>query len=360
MSALQSYLVESLDFVNSRPRYPNYAEEGQDFPLKFQSCFPDKTRSTYKIIHGPVICRDFLGDVACSLFFKNSSSIYGFEANVVPELSGGWRTELSFLLKFPSPDNRRFFETNLSTVLSGFNLSIPMRLVSSLNTEEDELIINLGQNVSPVGLSLLTWLFKIAARDLQSNSECMLALYARTPSKFLELYAQAFPGKEARYIERIDPFVFDALVPSIFDYSASACGFTYLEKFRNNISFLHNNSGFFSQFNKSLYSSDESLLCRRLFGTVLDKMGQKAPFKFSPLTNEELLKLVPPGYGFSILGNFFIISESGDFVPHRFNKIKSGASSFSWENVTLTAEGPQPLTEAIIEDHEDEEEDEGI
>ena len=91
-------------------------------------------------------------------------------------------------------------------------------------------------------------------------------------------------------------------------------------------------------------------------------MGQKAPFKFSPLTNEELLKLIPPGYGFSILGNFFTISESGDFVPHRFNKIKTGASSFSLESVTMTNTGPQVLPEANFESFvaEEEDEDEGV
>ena len=299
---MQSELVDYIDVITTEPSYPHYAEEYQDFPVKFQSAFPDKSRGTYKIIHGPVICRDFLGDVAVSLQFNLKSSIYGFSVDVQNQKGKEFRNELALVLTFPSPESKKSFENNVNPLLYCFGISLSYAVINSLNLPDNQLIVSFGRNISPVGLSLLTWLFKIAAKPLEQNKKVYDAILSRNVELFLKLYVSAFPGKEANYISRVSPQTFAAFVPGIIDYAIGRFGFTYLQDKKSNISFVHNNTGFFAQFSDKVYGSDEPLILRRIFGTMAKAVEISVPFSFTPLSTEEILKYLPPNFGLIIAG----------------------------------------------------------
>lgn len=355
---MQSELVEYIDVITTEPSYPHYAEEHQDFPVKFQSAFPDKSRGTYKIIHGPVICRDFLGDVAVSLQFNLKSSIYGFSVDVQNQKGKEFRNELALVLTFPSPESKKSFENNVNPLLYCFGISLSYAVINSLNLPDDQLIVNFGRNISPVGLSLLTWLFKIAAKPLEQNKKVYDAILSRNVELFLKLYIEAFPGKEANYISRVSPQTFAAFVPGIIEYAVGRHGFTYLQDKKSNISFVHNNTGFFSQFSDKVYGSDEPLILRRIFGTFAKAVEIPVPFSFTPLSVEEILKYLPTYFGLIIAGKSVYVDEEGNITTESnldYLKAKPGAGA----GLNFTDDVPQTIeveeVDSFEEDHEDDE-----
>lgn len=357
---MQSELVEYIDVITTEPSYPRYNEEHQDFPVKFQSAFPDKSRGTYKIIHGPVICRDFLGDVAVSLQFNLKSSIYGFSVDVQNQKGKEFRNELALVLTFPSPESKKSFENNVNPLLYCFGISLSYAVINSLNLPDNQLIVNFGRNISPVGLSLLTWLFKIAAKPLEQNKEVYDAVLSRNVELFLKLYIEAFPGKEANYISRVSPQTFAAFVPGIIDYAVGRFGFTYLQDKKSNISFVHNNTGFFSQFSDKVYGSDEPLILRRIFGTFAKAVEIPVPFSFTPLSVEEILKYLPPDFGLIIAGKSVYVDEEGNITT----KTKSNldylkAKQVAEVGLNFTEDVPQEIeaegVDSFEEDHEEDE-----
>ena len=350
---MQSELVEYIDVITTEPSYPHYAEEHQDFPVKFQSAFPDKSRGTYKIIHGPVICRDFLGDVAVSLQFNLKSSIYGFSVDVQNQKGKEFRNELSLVLTFPSPESKKSFENNVNPLLYCFGINLSYAVINSLNLPDNQLIVSFGRNISPVGLSLLTWLFKIAAKPIEQNKKVYDAVLSLNVELFLKLYVEAFPGKEANYISRVSPQTFAAFVPGIIDYAVGRFGFTYLQDKKSNISFVHNNTGFFAQFSDKVYGSDEPLILRRIFGTLAKAVEIPVPFSFTPLSTEEILKYLPPDFGLIIAGKIVYVDEEATITT----KTKS---KFDFLKAKQVAEVGLNFTEEVAldsseEDHEDDE-----
>jgi len=347
----QTELVDFIDIIYSQNRYPTYAEEHQDFPIKFQSAFPDKSRGTYKIIHGPVICRDFLGDVAVSLQFNLNSSIYGFSVDAQNQRGKEFRNELSLVLTFPSPESKKSFENNVNPLFYCFGISLSYAVINSLTLPDNQLIVNFGRNISPVGLSLLTWLFKIAAKPLEQNKKVYDAILSRNVELFLKLYVEAFPGKEASYISRVSPQTFAAFVPGIIDYAVGRFGFTYLQDKKSNISFVHNNTGFFAQFSDKVYGSDEPLILRRIFGTLAKAIEIPVPFSFTPFSVEEILKYLPPDFSLIIAGKFVYVDEEANITT----KTKS---NFDFLKAKQVAEVGLNFTEEVAldsseEDHEE-------
>lgn len=306
----QTELVDFIDIIYSQEKYPIYAEEHQDFPVKFQSAFPDKSRGTYKIIHGPVICRDFLGDVAVSLQFNLKSSIYGFSVDAQNQRGKEFRNELALVLTFPSPESKKSFENNVNPLLYCFGINLSYAVINSLNLPDNQLIVNFGRNISPVGLSLLTWLFKIAAKPLQDNPDIIRSIEIRDLQSFLKLYVENFPGKEASYIQRVSLETFMFFVPGIIEYAIGPYGFTYLDSKKDQISFVHNCTGFFSQFCDKAYDPD-NLILRRIFGTFTKALNVPVTYNFTPLSVEQLYKYIPPGRGLIIAGRSTTITEEG-------------------------------------------------
>lgn len=357
----QTELVDFIDIIYSQEKYPTYAEEHQDFPVKFQSAFPDKSRGIYKIIHGPVICRDFLGDVAVSLQFNLKSSIYGFSVDAQNQRGKVFRNELALVLTFPSPESKKSFENNVNPLLYCFGISLlSYTVINSLNLPDNQLIVNFGRNISPVGLSLLTWLFKIAAKPLEQNKKVYDAVLSRNVELFLKLYIEAFPGKEASYISRVSPQTFAAFVPGIIEYAIGRFGFTYLQDKKSNISFVHNNTGFFAQFSDKVYGSDEPLILRRIFGTFAKAVEIPVPFSFTPLSVEEILKYLPPDFGLMIAGKFVYINQETNIVTNSkskfdFLKVKKVAEV----GLNFTEDVPQEIeaeeVDSFEEDHEEDE-----
>lgn len=306
----QTELVDFIDIIYSQEKYPTYAEEHQDFPVKFQSAFSDKARGAYKVTHGPVICRDFLGDVAVSLKYGNSSSIYGFSVDIPNQKGASYRNELSMLLTFPDAQFKKNFELNVNPVLICFGIALSYSIVNSLNLPNNQLIVNFGRNISPVGLSLLTWLFKIAAKPLQDNPDIVRSIEIRDLQSFLKLYVENFPGKEASYIQRVSLETFTLFVPGIIEYAIGPYAFTYLDSKKNQISFVHNCTGFFSQFCDKAYDPD-NLILRRIFGTFAKALNVPVTYNFTPLSVEQLYKYIPPGRGLIIAGRSATITEEG-------------------------------------------------
>lgn len=306
----QTELVDFIDIIYSQEKYPTYAEEHQDFPVKFQSAFSDKARGAYKVTHGPVICRDFLGDVAVSLKYGNSSSIYGFSVDIPNQKGASYRNELSMLLTFPDAQFKKNFELNVNPVLICFGIALSYSIVNSLNLPNNQLIVNFGRNISPVGLSLLTWLFKIAAKPLQDNPDIVRSIEIRDLQSFLKLYAENFPGKEASYIQRVSLETFMFFVPGIIEYAIGPYGFTYLDSKKDQISFVHNCTGFFSQFCDKAYDPD-NLILRRIFGTFAKALNVPVTYNFTPLSVEQLYKYIPSGRGLIIAGRSATITEEG-------------------------------------------------
>lgn len=357
---MQSELVEYIDVITTEPSYPHYAEEHQDFPVKFQSAFPDKSRGTYKIIHGPVICRDFLGDVAVSLQFNLKSSIYGFSVDVQNQKGKEFRNELSLVLTFPSPESKKSFENNVNPLLYCFGISLSYVVINSLNLPDNQLIVSFGRNISPVGLSLLTWLFKIAAKPIEQNKKVYDAVLSRNVELFLKLYIEAFPGKEANYISRVSPQTFAAFVPGIIDYAVGRFGFTYLQDKKSNISFVHNNTGFFAQFSDKVYGSEEPLILRRIFGTLAKAVEIPVPFSFTPLSTEEILKYLPPDFGLIIAGKIVYVDEEANITTKtksNFDFLK--AKQVSKVGLNFMEDVPQAIEEEVDSSEEDHEDDAG-
>lgn len=288
------YIRESGNFIPRLDDFPSYAEEGQDFPVKFQLCFPDANNRRV-ILHGPVKCRDFLGDIMCSTIFNTKYSIYGFDSNV-PE----WRDkyslrvlEPSLRVTFPKEEHKNNFLYNFQNILMLFLYPSvdAIQIQSFLDEPNNVVLIDLPSRPTPVFLSFFTFLIKISAQPLQDYPEIVDTLIYGKQEKFIELFQQFFPNKDASYFKRVSIDTFK-LSNMIFHYAMSGTPFSYLSSQKGDISYLHHNSGFFSQFGTNNYSHDQAIF-RRIIGTLASKCGTEVPFKFTPLTDEELHQLVP-------------------------------------------------------------------
>jgi hypothetical protein len=288
------YIRESGNFIPRLRDFPSYAEEGQDFPVKFQLCFPD-VNNRRVILHGPVKCRDFLGDIMCSTIFNTKYSIYGFDSNV-PEWKDKYSLrvlEPSLRVTFPKEEHKKNFLQNFYGVLMLFMYPSAdiVQIQSFLDEPNNVVLIDLPSRPTPMFMSFFTFLVKIAGQPLQNHPDIVNALTHGEQKRFIELFQQFFPNKDASYFKRvhIDTFKFSHM---IFNYAITGTPFSYLASQKENISYLHNNSGFFSQFGSNNYSHDQSIF-RRIIGTLASKCGTEVPFKFTPLTDEELHQLVP-------------------------------------------------------------------
>ena len=294
-------MKESVIFTPISKSFPHYAEEGQDFPVKFESCFAsNKNSNAFYVVHGPVQCRDFLGDVACSRFFGKQYSIYGFVSNVA-----GWNNEFDFSdtnwclrITFPKPENRIYFLENFFRIINLFNLNTNnISIETYLNQPANVALISMPTRCSPMFVSLFTFLIKISAQKMKGIEDFESAFSLGNITKFIEVFKQHYKNKDASYFDRVSPELFFYL-PLIFSLATSTQAFSYLENNKDNISYLHNNSGFFSQFHKDGYGKDQKLF-RRLIGTILLQTKNIVPFEFTPLpseTFENMLKGV--GYNF--------------------------------------------------------------
>ena len=280
---LSKMIRESYTAVPRLETYPHYAEEGQDFPVLFESFFQNEL-GHYHLLHGPVKCRDFLGDIVCSYTFNNSSSIYGFETNV-PE----WAQEMvidryGLKVTFPTDIAAQNCIKNLNSLLYLFKLSgISGTIEQFLSVPKREVFLTIPI-LPPVLLSLFTWIVKLSGQDL-SDATLQACLRTGNVIQFSERFPQVHKNKDASYFSRVNPevFLWGELMCHLCVTSQS---FAYLEEHKDNISFLHNNSGFFSQFHKQT-NAESTKKFRRLLGTIILCTKQQAPFEFTPLSKEE-------------------------------------------------------------------------
>lgn len=287
-------MKESVIFTPISKSFPHYAEEGQDFPVKFESCFAsNKNSNAFYVVHGPVQCRDFLGDVACSRFFSKKYSIYGFVSDVA-----GWNNEFDFSdtnwclrITFPKPENRIYFLENFFRVINLFNLNTNnISIETYLNQPANVALISMPPRCSPMFVSLFTFLIKISAQKMKGIEDFESVFSLGNITKFIEVFKQHYKNKDAAYFDRVSPELF-YYIPLIFSLATSTQAFSYLENNKENVSYLHNNSGFFSQFHKDGYGKDQKLF-RRLIGTILQITKNEVPFEFTPLSLDKLESLI--------------------------------------------------------------------
>lgn len=284
---------EKATFSQVQEFFPHYAEENQDFKVLFETCFATEKPHDYLVVHGQVKCRDFLGDIACSRAFHRPYSIYGFESNI-PE----WEKQHSFWINypylrvtFPSVKNKKNFLGNFDHILRLFRFPwvTDDGIRSYLNLETNQCLVPLCRSATPMYISLFTFLIKIAAQPIQEHDELLVATINGDVPKFVGLFKSIFNNKDASYFDRVDLNIFKYTSYIAF-YSTLGTQFGYLSQYKDNINYLHNNSGFFSQFSKSNYSHNSSMF-RRIIGTILTKCEEPVPFVFDVLPDEELAKL---------------------------------------------------------------------
>lgn len=289
---LAKVIRESYTAVPRLDVFPSYAEELQDFPVKFESYFQDDYNNKI-ILHGPVKCRDFLGDITCSYHFRNKSSIYGFEANIPEWTNGMFIHGYGLKVTFPSDIAAQNCVKNLKSILILFGLDqLNVYVEQFLSSPKNEVHLNFVI-LPPILLSLFTWLVKLSGQDL-SDEKLQEYLNGGNVIQFSSRFEEVHPNKDASYFSRVTPEVF--LWGNLYlNLCMSPKAFAYLEEYKDNISFLHNNSGFFSQFSKQNQAQDSKKF-RRLVGTIISKMGKQAPFSFNPLSEEEFQKLTEACY----------------------------------------------------------------
>ena len=285
---LSKVIRESYTAVPRLDVFSSYAEEPQDFPVKFESYFQDEQKNNKIILHGPVKCRDFLGDITCSYHFRNKSSIYGFEANVPEWTDGMFIQGYGLKVTFPSDTAAQNCVKNLNIIMTLFGLDqLNVHVEQFLASPKNEVHLNFAL-LPPILLSLFTWLVKLSAQDL-SDKKLQDYLNEGNVIQFSSRFEEIHPNKDASYFSRVNPEVF--LWGNLYlNICMSSKAFAYLEEYKDNIGFLHNNSGFFSQFSKQSQAQDSKKF-RRLVGTIISKMGKQAPFSFNPLSKEEFQNL---------------------------------------------------------------------
>lgn len=339
---LSKVIRESYTAVPRLDVFPSYAEESQDFPVKFESYFQDEHNNKF-ILHGPVKCRDFLGDITCSYHFRNRSSIYRFEANI-PEWTDGMVIQgYGLKVTFPSDTAAQNCVKNLNIILVLFGLDqLNVHVEQFLASPKNEVHLNFAL-LPPVLLSLFTWLVKLSGQDL-SDKKLQDCLHGGNVIQFSSRFEEVHPNKDASYFSRVTPEVF--LWGNLYlNICMSSKAFAYLEEYKDNISFLHNNSGFFSQFSKQSQAQDSKEF-RRLVGTIISKMGEQAPFSFNPLSEEEFQKLTKDCFlqfhDFS--GRSWTLVESKILTTTEYRNAVSKKESVFYKNVYTSS----PLTNTEI------------
>lgn len=332
---------ESGGFISRLAEFPHYAEEGQDFPVKFQICYKNKLGQRV-ILHGPVQCRDFLGDIMCSSAFGSKYNIYGFESDmpVWSSLYGLLTNEPQLRITFPKEEHKKNFLQNFYGVLMLFMYPSAdiVQIQSFLDEPNNVVLVDLPSRPTPMFISFFTFLVKIAGQPLQNYPDIVNALTYGEQKRFIELFQQFFPNKDASYFKRVSIDTFK-LSNMIFHYAMSGTPFSYLSPQKGNISYLHNNSGFFSQFGTNNYSHDQAIF-RRIIGTLASKCGTEVPFKFTPLTDEELHQLVPKTqYNFrDEKGEFWLIKSD------QVEKYDDGLTPSKKVLIKKTASASSPMT----------------
>ena len=332
---------QSATYINRLPSFPDYVEEGQDLPIKFQF-FLTLPERQYYLLHGPVQCRDFLGDVVCSQHFQNRSSIWGFEVDfekwsteVLQKHEEWWHKGLK--ITFPSVAHKKNFCTNFESILNRFGFSkIDFRGNDYLNGGVTELHLNVPLHINPVGLSWLTFLVKIASHDIQNHEELVKALQESSPTEFVKQFTSIYSGKDSGYFSRVELETF-TWCRLICELAMTSMSFAYLNDHANNISFLHNNSGFFSQFRK-----EHTGMFANLVGTLINDLEEPVPFKYTPLTDKQRSDLLSGvDIAFSFKGKAGIIKDNkaSHFTYSTKAKPTPKAESVNqWLNVQVAAD----------------------
>lgn len=332
---------QTAHYVNRLPSFPHYAEEGQALPIKFQFylSLPEKR---YYLLHGPVKCRDFLGDVICSKHFQNRSSIYGFEADFdkwsseVLSKEEEWMS-LGLKINFPSVEHKKNFCVNFDAILTRFGFSVfDFRGNDFLNGIVTELHLNVPHYINPVGLSLLTFLVKIAAHDIQNHDNLVKILNEGPVTEFIKVFTSIYSGKDAGYFSRVELDTFK-WCPLICGLATNQQSFAYLNEHANNINFLHNNSGFFSQFRR-----EHTGVFANLVGTLINDLEQPVPFKYTPLTDEQRVTFLS-GVDFSFRCGGFVgeVHENRASVYQVPQKVKISAKKYFTEQWLNAAAGQE-------------------
>lgn len=346
---------QTANYINRLPSFPHYAEEGQDLPIKFQFylAVPDHT---YVLLHGPVKCRDFLGDVICSEKFSNSSSIYGFYVNwdkwykdtfeASGEVFGS-----GLKVTFPSAEKKQNFLSNWTYIFELFGWGKHSIFINDyLNCPTNEMHIQLPHNINPVGLSWLTFLIKIAAHDIQNHTALTTAGSVTT---FVQQFTSIYSGKDAGYFSRVDLDLFQWM-GLVCGLTTSSKSFEYLAPHKDNISFLHNNSGFFSQFNKHHTGEFANIV-----GTLINDLEQPVPFKYTPLSDEQRSKyLHKVSFAFYYNGTTYMVDSNKASAY----KLAKKEKTISQKYVDMSA--PTPVMDdqllAALQQHTDTPEEDSI
>ena len=346
---------EKATFSQVQESFPHYAEEGQDFKVFFETCFSTEKPHNYLVVHGQVKCRDFLGDIACSRAFHHAYSIYGFESNIPEwEKQHGLCTSYPYLrVTFPSVKHKKNFLSNFDHILRLFRFPwvTDDGIRSYLNLETNQCLVSLYRSATPMYISLFTFLIKIAAQPIQEHDELLVAAINEDVPKFVGLFKTIFNNKDASYFDRVDLNIFK-YTSYIVSYATLGTPFGYLSQYKDNINYLHNNSGFFSQFSKSNYSHNSSLF-RRIIGTILTKCEEPVPFVFDVLPDEELAKLTShkttfvneKGVAFRVNGAL-VTKQEQEKPPAYKKKIYVKQSTM---DVLEDFLGGQPMTEVIAQ-----------
>jgi hypothetical protein len=259
----------------------SYAEEPQDFPVKFETVI-FLGGHDWKRLHAPVVCRDFLGDVYSSWNFQNDYSIYGFQIksdDIVKEGPSGFR------VTFPTAENKHHFTTNFYRVLVLFRIPISgMAIYSYLNDDERSVVVTIPRRSCPAFVSFLSFLVKISGYDLSSTVFANL-FDLNDVQGFIKWFKQTYPRKDASYFDWVNADLFLYMYP-IFKIGTNKNSFWYLEKQKDNINYMHNQSGFFSQFKSDSYGLEHKEF-RNFIGTFLRQTGESVPFQYIPFSKED-------------------------------------------------------------------------
>jgi hypothetical protein len=287
--------LESAKYLEYAETYPHYAEEGQDLPIKFQIVNTLGT-GTYSNFHGPVQCRDFLGDFVSSRKLGIPLSIYGFSVDAKKWVAfheshfgdtGFWELKVTF----PKNEYKQNFLKNSKLIFECFYFTpdyLQPHITQFLNKDlQNVLHVSFHNDFNPVGMSLYTFLIKVASYDLQNYPEIVEALTEKDILGFIKHFTSIYNNKESRYFSRIDPNMWQYL-EVIVQLSCQPSSMIYLDEHKNSTSYLHNYSGFFSQFNshKTTYDGFASVV-----GTALTELGEPPFFQFKPLSSRERERL---------------------------------------------------------------------
>lgn len=219
----------------------NVAVESQDLSVNF--CFAKQTnKNLYENMSDWSVCRDFMGDVICSMQSNNIAEIYGFQYNPTTHPINTEQCEIG--IKFPSASVRKQFLTNLETHNTWITKSSTVPFVSSVLRfvgSPNTLVVVLDKQwqESTVAISLATFLLKSLCWKMDSIGNLIEQISKVT----IDTPYGKRDTKEAEYVKGYEQRVLKILknIKTINVLSPFVHGYTEEQYIHT----IHNRSGFY-------------------------------------------------------------------------------------------------------------------